>query len=167
MRFVLKTQIYITVKEAIFIISLIVPIAFIVNAFRSDGIVLLKQVALEEEIQPEAQMGNGFHEISINQAITLYNEKKAIFVDSRSQADYNLGHIEGAVNIPDHSFEVYIDLFLTKTPPDQIIITYCDGPTCPLGKQLAEKLFYCGFEHVFYLMDGYSQWQLTNMPIDK
>lgn len=60
---------------------------------------------------------------TLEQAITAWAAGDTIIVDVRSQAAYETGHIEGAINIPLNEFEsnpANIDL-----PKDQWIITYC------------------------------------------
>jgi len=44
------------------------------------------------------------------------------------------------------------------------IIAYCDGEACHLAPDLAEFLFFNGFDHVFYLKNGWSLWKEGGLP---
>jgi rhodanese-related sulfurtransferase len=47
-----------------------------------------------------------------------------------------------------------------------VIITYCDGPNCHLAPELAEFLFFNGFDHVFYLENGWTRWRDHGYPVE-
>jgi rhodanese-related sulfurtransferase len=104
-------------------------------------------------------------ELSIEEAVRLFEEGAVLFVDARSEADYRAGHIKGAVNIPDLDFENHIGSFLEKTAAETVLITYCEGESCALSKSLAEKLSLAGFENVFHLKNGWGQWKELGLPI--
>jgi len=109
---------------------------------------------------------NAIGDISIEEAVRLFEKGAALFVDARSEVDYRAGHIAGAVNIPELDFENHIGSFLEKTAAETVLITYCEGDTCTLSKSLAEKLSLAGFENVFHLKNGWGQWKERGLPID-
>jgi predicted sulfurtransferase len=70
---------------------------------------------------PVAQQGAGVDRITTAELEKLLKEGKAIVVDVRSQAAYDLGHIAGAklIPVPD------IGARANELPRDKMIVTYC------------------------------------------
>ncbi len=106
-----------------------------------------------------------FKPISIDEAEKLYTAGAALFADARSAKEYLAGHIRGAIHLDPSEFDLWADAVMENNAPSQIIITYCDGAQCPLSRDLAEKLTWLGFEKVYYLADGWNQWQAHQLPI--
>jgi rhodanese-related sulfurtransferase len=98
-------------------------------------------------------------EISIDDAYKIFMQGRSLLVDARSESDFKQGHIEGAVNLYEKEFDEWIDDFLSRTDPETKIIIYCDGSHCSLGRKLAEKLFYVGYNNVYYLSNGLTRWK--------
>ena len=80
-------------------------------------------------------------------------------------SEFEAGHIKGAVNLPESTFDEWVNPFIEKTPPETPIITYCAGGSCQLAVKLAEKLMLVGFEKVYHLVDGWGKWRAAGMPI--
>ena len=102
--------------------------------------------------------------ITIELSEALFQQDNALFADARSLIAFERHHIAGALHLDPHEMDQWSDEMITQYPPEQIIITYCDGATCDLSKTLAEKLTWLGFEQVYYLNDGWSQWQERRLP---
>lgn len=49
---------------------------------------------------------------------------------------------------------------------DAVIITYCDGDTCNLSKELALLLENLGFSKVRVLVNGWTVWQNAGLPVE-
>ncbi len=112
--------------------------------------------------------------IEIEFAKHLFDLKVATFVDARDSAEFNLGHIQNALNISVESID-YCDEAINNLDKTNIIIVYCGGIECDLSVELSEYLVYDeGFEKVLVFEDGLSIWiengypinstQLTNQP---
>ncbi len=155
-------------REATVIVFCAGCLAFGFNALREHSLpltVTTKAVDPSTAAINASGMSNAIGELSIEEAVRLFEEGKAQFVDARSEADYRAGHIKGAVNIPDVNFENHIGSFLEKTAAETVLITYCEGDACTLSKSLAEKLALAGFEKVFHLKNGWGQWRERGLPI--
>ncbi|MDF1592055.1 MAG: rhodanese-like domain-containing protein [Desulfobacterales bacterium] len=106
-------------------------------------------------------------DISIVDAAKLFREKAAVFIDARSAAYYEKGHIQGALNLPWQDVD---RLFLSITAdllPGTPIVTYCDGEGCNLSHDLAVFLRDMGFENVKVLAGGWTAWKNANLPVDE
>jgi rhodanese-related sulfurtransferase len=86
-----------------------------------------------------------------------------IIIDSRSEFDYELGHIRGSVNLPLKEFEARKSM-LNSWPKDTLLITYCDGQECNSSMELAEKLAESGFTNVKFFFGGWTEWHQRQSP---
>ena len=154
-------------REAAAILLFAGCLAFGFNALREHSLpltVTTKAVDTSTAAVEAPDASNAIGDMSIEEAIRLFEEGAALFVDARSETDYRAGHIKGAVNIPELDFENYIGSFLEKTTANTVLITYCEGNACTLSKSLAEKLSLAGFEKVFHLQNGWGQWKERGLP---
>jgi len=138
--------------EAAIIILASVAISLTVNSVRHDGLQLFRGDIKKFDTQKVKK-------ISIKDAINLYNNRKALFVDARTEIDFLNAHIPGAINLPEKEFDEFINDFLTKIDSQTTIITYCNGTDCPLAKNLSEKLVFVGYDNVYYLINGLNRWK--------
>ena len=155
-------------REATAILFFAGCLAFGFNALREHSLPVLETTKAGNRSSAatnEPDGPNATGDMSIEEAVRLFEEGAALFVDARSEADYRVGHIKGAVNIPDLDFENHIGPFLEKTAAETVLITYCEGESCALSKNLAKKLSLAGFENVFHLEDGWGQWKERRLPI--
>ena len=154
-------------KESAIIILVAAVVALGVNSFRAQGLPLIEPDG--QVIQENAANSDNaivIREISMKRAIALYRSGKALFADARGGNEFNSGHIKGALNLPEGQFDRWIGAFLEKTDPGVTIITYCEGYYCPLAKDLGLKLVMAGFENVYYLPDGWGNWNKFRMQVE-
>ena len=149
-------------KEIGLILMVVIPLALVTNSLRTSG---LRLIDTGIPIMQPAEANNPIYAIPLDKAIEKYERGEALFIDARSHDDYLAGHIKGAMNVPDHQFDEWIDDFLSRTDTDIEIITYCDGEDCFLGHYVAGKLYRLGFERVSYLVNGWSEWQESASPV--
>jgi len=153
-------------KELLGLLLFTSLIALTVNYFHPNGLSLTTPYSPGiANTSTQNKNISGPSPIHINVAASLHHSSECLFVDARSQADYDICHIQNAVNLPEHHFEQYLDNFMSKTSPDQTIIAYCGSADCPLGAHLAEKLFFMGFEKVFHLAGGMDAWEQAHLPV--
>lgn len=117
--------------------------------------------------------GAGDEESGAIQVVTLEDARRhfeqgtALFADARPQDAFRSGRIQGAINLDPNEFDDWSGNFFSKTPPDQIIITYCEGDRCTLSLELAEKLTWMGYEKVYYLKNGWGEWKDLHLPMEQ
>lgn len=153
-------------KEAVVLIFIAVGIALSVYAIRPDKIgdvPAVENKGAGAQLSPEG----AYSEITVEEAVRLYQEKQAIFADARHRADFEAGHIKGAVHLYAAEQDIWLPDFLAATDPSTVVVTYCDGADCHLAPELAEILFFNGFDHVRYLKDGWSQWHEGGFPVEQ
>jgi rhodanese-related sulfurtransferase len=155
------------IKEAAIIIMAAAIVALVVNSFRDKGLPLIEPVdTVNQENAGNSNDAIAIEEISMQRAMEIYRDDKALFADARGGNEFNSGHIKGAVNLSEVQFDQWIGAFLENNDPAITIITYCEGYYCPLAKKLAAKLMMAGFENVYYLPDGWGNWNKFRMPVE-
>ena len=92
--------------------------------------------------------------ISINNEINLkelyeLERKGAVIIDVRSPQEYNEGHIDGAILIPEYEIDKKANEILDNK--DEILVTYCS--TGKRSKKAKEKLNKMGYKKVFILLN--------------
>ena len=145
-------------------------LAFGINFVRQKPLDLTGPVPIPAEpadIEKRPEALAGVREISLDEAIDHFRRGTALFVDARSTEDYQEGHIDGAISIPDQRFDDYIGPFLAANPPETLLITYCGGEACTLSQNLAEKLILAGFDRVLHLRDGWGEWVRNGLPVSR
>lgn len=104
--------------------------------------------------------------IGIEQVFALKMEGKALLIDVRRPLFYNLGHIEGALNLPLTDFEArYPELkpqLDAAAEAGRVIITYCQSETCPDSTTTAEALVVRGHDVSIY-RGGLDEWRAAGV----
>jgi len=157
-------------KQALLLLVLAVGIAFAVNQFSPVGIALIGQWDQDKGVI-SAHAKDEIHDSrlvidNIKIAKLSYDGGKTLFVDARSNDDYNEGHIKGAITLPVGEFDERVGNLLDNYSPDQSIITYCSGRTCEDSHRLAQMLIDLGYENVSIMIDGFPGWKENGYPVE-
>jgi len=93
----------------------------------------------------------------------MVNRENAVVVDIRGQAEFNKGHIYGAINIPMSKLKDSLkDLEKYKNKP--IIMVCANGITVSSACNILKK---SGIEQVHKLAGGMNSWIGDNLPVVK
>ena len=87
---------------------------------------------------------------------------QAILIDVRPLAEYDAGHIAGAIPIPPDQ----LNELLPNLPGDREIVAYCRGPYCVYADQAVRTLLARG-QAARRLEDGYPEWQRSGGPVEE
>ena len=155
-----------TVWRATLLVALSVCVGITFNTLRPKGVSLFGWQPENAPTDTAGAGGDGIPSIGVDAAALHHKNGTALFVDARPEASFQKGHIQGAVNLPDARFDEMFESFFTAVEPDRLIITYCDGPGCPLARHLAEKLKEMGYNRVYHLVDGWGQWRDSGLPVE-
>jgi rhodanese-related sulfurtransferase len=101
-----------------------------------------------------------FPRISQSEAFKLYNQGKAVFVDVRSNSQFALGHIKGAVSIPGSQM---VARFKEVAGP-KTVITYCACSAEQSSGHAATSLVNHGVKNVWALKGGWNDWKSNGYP---
>lgn len=105
-----------------------------------------------------------FKRVSPQQLTQMVNKEDAVVIDIRKTADYNKGHIAGALNLTHEQAITAKHSKLEKSKNAPIIIVCASGMTA--GKT-ATQMSSAGFENVNILEGGVNAWTGASLPLVK
>lgn len=84
---------------------------------------------------------------------------KVLWVDARSRAKFERGHIAGAVLLNEDEWDRLAPAFFDAWMPDKIVVVYCDGGSCDASHDVARRLRNdFKIENVHVLKGGWDAW---------
>lgn len=95
-----------------------------------------------------------------NELMQLVRNGDAVVIDVRPVAEYEAGHICGAINVP---LDV-LPTHLKRLPKQQEVVAYCRGPYCMLAFDAVEQLRKSGYR-ARRLEEGYPEWKAEQRPV--
>jgi rhodanese-related sulfurtransferase len=159
-----------TIKEIIILVGIAVTLAMVVNFISPKGIALVGQWDTSKGVITASPTGSEEwqpEEINrVARAKEIFDNGNVLFVDARSQDNYEDGHIPGAVSLPVGQFDEQIESLLNQHSTDTRIVTYCSGRTCEDSHNLAQLLSDVGFTHVSVFIDGFPGWEAQGYPVE-
>ncbi|PSR10434.1 MAG: rhodanese-like domain-containing protein [Bacteroidetes bacterium] len=87
-------------------------------------------------------------------------EDKAVFLDAREPAEFNVSHIAGAIPVGYDQFDLSA---LAGIPKDQQIIVYCSVGY--RSEKVSEQLLAAGYQRVANLYGGIFEWKNQGHPV--
>lgn len=105
--------------------------------------------------------------ISVDAVVDLLERADVTVVDARSGRAHAEGHIPGAISLPQPEAEDLLEVQSVPIPPQNLVITYCDGGACEqseyLGLLLRDR---AGCDQVQVLEGGWQAWLEAKGPIE-
>jgi rhodanese-related sulfurtransferase len=86
---------------------------------------------------------------------------QVVLLDVRPQAEYEAGHLPGAISIPLDELERR----LNELPPGKTVVAYCRGPYCVYADEALGLLAEQGWD-VARLEEGVAEWQLAGYTVE-
>ncbi len=144
---------------AVYLLSFILGVAIhaLTTGTSTDGKVILPESYIQQI--------SALKTITVEDSYKDYTEENTVFIDARDNAEYNEGHIKGAINIPYDRFQQYYPQYEKLFTKNKKIITYCHGIGCGLSVDVAKDLIALGYTNVFVMTEGWPGWMNANLPI--
>ncbi len=105
--------------------------------------------------------------ITLLEAEELFSKGEALFIDSRSEEVFKIGHILKAINIPLVKYKEEGSIKLLSHPFEESLVVYCDGSECQTSEELAKLLHKKGFEDIRIFFGGWTEWMKKRLPVSK
>jgi rhodanese-related sulfurtransferase len=88
----------------------------------------------------------------------------AVVIEALTVADYEAGHIPGAVHLAMDEVEAKASALIPdkQTP----VVTYCANTTCQNSARVAEALERLGYERVYEYVEGKADWKAAGLPLE-
>ncbi|HUG12488.1 MAG TPA: rhodanese-like domain-containing protein [Opitutaceae bacterium] len=64
----------------------------------------------------------------------------ALWIDARSRADFESGHVEGALQLNEDSWIELLIPVIERWQPGMPVVVYCDSQGCQASRKVAERL---------------------------
>ncbi|MER9949489.1 metalloregulator ArsR/SmtB family transcription factor [Mesorhizobium sp. M0047] len=99
--------------------------------------------------------------VSREDLVSRLHDGLVTVLDVRSEDEFALGHLPGALNIP----LAELERRLAELPAKREVIAYCRGPYCVLSFEAVAALRKRGYV-VHRLEDGYPEWKAAGLPVE-
>jgi rhodanese-related sulfurtransferase len=108
----------------------------------------------------------GAKTLNADSVIELIQKTSTIVIlDNRSAADYEAGHIEGAVRLIDTDITEEAVLAKHVKAKNTPVLFYCNGLKCGRAAKATEKAVGWGYTNVHYYALGLEEWKQRKLPL--
>jgi len=117
----------------------------------------LRAILMSSPVE-EAAKSSGIPMVDTRQMKEITAQGSHLILDARTLAEYDQGHLPGAMSLPYSDFE---DSFIALAPllsPTDPLVVYCSSRTCDDALLLAQRLQEVGFENLSLYVDGWEGW---------
>jgi rhodanese-related sulfurtransferase len=108
----------------------------------------------------ETREGKGINPVTL---VHLLNRQKAILIDIRETAEFEKGHILGALSFPEKTLMADLNK-LKKHQSNPVVLIDRQGMTV---QKCLNKLTREGFKEIHYLKNGMQAWVQAKLPLEK
>ena len=108
------------------------------------------------------QVRSEISEVDASRAKDLIEEGEPVVVDVREQAEWDEGHIPGAIHIPRGHLESRIER--AAPDPSRPVLLYCSGGS--RSAFAAKTLGELGYDDVVSLAGGFTDWKRNGFPVE-
>jgi rhodanese-related sulfurtransferase len=116
-------------------------------------------------VTPEVFPGTDIPLLNAAEAESLWRKSSTLFVDVRSYPDYEFGHIQGAINLPEEEFDARFDALKPRLEQAGVIVVYCKNVDCGKSYWAALGLRQRGFKQVHIYPHGWYEWCEHQLPV--
>jgi len=112
-----------------------------------------------------AESGSKTAEISTEQLRRILVDKSAIIIDTRSQTEFDVGHIPGAIALDVTAADQITAVErLVSGDKTKALVLYCNGPFCQASRRLGDQLAQAGHSDVRRYQLGMPVWRALGGP---
>ncbi len=170
-----------TLLEFLAVVAVAVPLAVAANALNPEGLRLRHDyfggIDVSERTREEARARlaqKGIQILEHAAILEMYNDPiyqdgAYAFIDSRSEGEYQRGHIPGAYLCDHYHVERYAEGIVAVCNSSLQVVVYCEGGNCNDSELTAEDLFHFRVDPalLFVYIGGLEEWCKNGMPIEK
>jgi rhodanese-related sulfurtransferase/predicted transcriptional regulator len=113
---------------------------------------------LEKIMNRQREDNKSLNAVNLDELETMIGNENVLLLDVRPSAEYEFGHITGAVSLPMNELLCCLKDF----SKEKEIIAYCRGPFCVLADEAVKVLSEQGYK-VRRLDEGYPEWKMKHL----
>jgi len=104
--------------------------------------------------------------LSLEEFQAVVNQKRMMVLDARPEIFHRLGHVPGALALPQDDFETYYRKLQPQLQKDKVqaLVVYCSNASCEDSGLVAKTLRKLGYTHVSIFPGGWSEWTQAGLP---
>jgi len=95
------------------------------------------------------------HDITLEQIRNHVQNQSAVLIDARLPDQFARGHIRGAINVPAGDAASYVPQVEQAAGRDDLLIIYCNGPSCGSSDMVCDYLRTQGFNNIRVYSPGW------------
>jgi len=89
-----------------------------------------------------------------------------VFIDARLAADYERGHLDGAISVPVDGNDAIWRQRTADIPRDARVVLYCQSAGCKFAERVGIKLIEDGFTNLSIFKGGWVEWKAAHPQVD-
>lgn len=109
----------------------------------------------------------GMSTVSLEEARQIVDTFSHIVLDARKTADFEAGHLPGAMSLPLLDFDTAFNAIAPLLTPEQPVMVYCSGKECDESLKLGEILIEAGFTNITLFAGGMIAWQEAGLEVQR
>ncbi|HEY3755783.1 MAG TPA: rhodanese-like domain-containing protein [Opitutaceae bacterium] len=106
-------------------------------------------------------------DLTLAEFSALTHDATALVLDARPGIFYELGHVPGALSLPEEDFAAAFPRFRDRLESARVVAVYCADPDCEDARQLQSHLTARGVANVAVYPDGWQGWSGAHRPAEK
>jgi rhodanese-related sulfurtransferase/predicted transcriptional regulator len=122
---------------------------------------LIHMAEMERLVNDFREKRNSLEALKMDELLKRMKSKNVVILDVRPEAEFNNGHIAGAINIPVEQLATK----LKKLPKQKEYVAYCRGPFCVFADEAVQLLTKKGFK-AKRLVEGFPDWKIKGLPVE-
>jgi len=122
----------------------------------------LQIAEIDQALSAYRSQRHDFERVSMDELQGRISRGEIVLLDVRPEAEFQAGHLPGAVSIPLDEIEQR----LNDLPLDKLIVAYCRGPYCVYADQALGLLAMLGWT-VARLEEGVAEWELAGFHLER
>jgi rhodanese-related sulfurtransferase/DNA-binding transcriptional ArsR family regulator len=116
---------------------------------------------LEKIMYRQREDNKSLNAVNLDELETMIGNENVLLLDVRPSAEYEFGHISGAISMPMPGLLCCLKDF----SKEKEIIAYCRGPFCVLADEAVKVLREQGYK-VRRLNEGYPEWKMKHIELN-
>jgi rhodanese-related sulfurtransferase len=106
-------------------------------------------------------------QVELSTAKRFFDARGALFLDARDPAEFEEGHIPGAVRLTNAEAQNDPGRVKALDVRGRPIIAYCEGGACEASLELARTLIEAGYRKVLVFTGGYPEWSAAGYAVER